>query len=158
MRHVVDTNVPVVANGRNTNASTVCRIAAIEFLEELLRRGRIVLDLGGHIQEEYERHLFPIGQPGVGDRFYQEVLLSSLNRVERVELRQDHDSGEYLDFPNDPQLQNFDPSDRKFAAASRKSGAPVANAVDSDWLNFEAALAANGINIRFICGRDRRTW
>jgi|TARA_B100000315_G_C14325734_1_gene472910 hypothetical protein len=67
MRRVVDTNVPVVANGRRIHASIDCRLAAIEFLELLLQRGKTILDVGREIQEEYHRYLHPRGQPGVGD-------------------------------------------------------------------------------------------
>jgi hypothetical protein len=86
MRHVVDTNVPIVANGGSktrqgrSNASPQCRIKTIEFLEQLVKKGRIVLDLGGEIQAEYLRHLNARGQPGVGDRFLQVVLNSAPKR------------------------------------------------------------------------------
>jgi hypothetical protein len=62
MRRVVDTNVAVAANGRGTNASIDCRMAAIEFLKRLVTRGRTILDLSGEIQEEYRR---PRGAGGV---------------------------------------------------------------------------------------------
>ena len=68
-RVVVDTNVPIVANGRpdpsnggRTPAPT-CRLAAIDFLEETLARRRVLLDLAGEIQGEYRRYLNPRGQP-----------------------------------------------------------------------------------------------
>ena len=158
MRRVVDTNIPVVANGRRTNASINCRLAAIEFLNVLLHRGRIVLDLGGDIQREYHRYLEPRGQPGVGDRFYQMILNSAPSRVQRIDLPKNPATGEYHDFPNDPKLFGFDRDDRKFAAAARKSGIPVANATDSDWLDYKSVLNANGISIHFVCGCDPVSW
>ena len=45
MRRVVDTNVPIIANGRDTNASLDCRSAAIDFLDALIKSGQIVLDV-----------------------------------------------------------------------------------------------------------------
>src|SRR3954451_18638777 len=103
-RIVVDTNVPVVANGR-TDASNGgrppsidCRLAAIDFLEETLATRCVLLDLAGEIQAEYRRYLSPTGQPGVGDRFYLQILMSAPARVERLELRQDA-FGAYADFP-----------------------------------------------------------
>lgn len=158
MWRVVDTNIPVIANGRHTNASIGCRLAAIEFLKVLLHRGRTVLDLGGEIQREYHRHLYPRGQPGVGDRFYQMILNSAPSRVQRIDLPKDPATGEFRDFPADPRLNGFDPADRKFAAASRKSGNPVANATDRDWLDYKSALEANGISVDFVCGRDPDSW
>lgn len=158
MRRVVDTNVPIIANGRNTNASIRCRLAALEFLNKLMAGGRTILDLGGEIQAEYHRHLNPRGQPGVGDRFYQMILNSAPSRVERVDLPKDEATGEYSDFPNDPALAGFDPSDRKFAAAAKRSGAAVANAIDADWTRYNQALRANGITVHFVCGHDVRKW
>ena len=157
-RLIVDTNVPVIANGRNTNASVDCRLAAIDFLHELIHNGQTILDLSGAIQEEYHAHLNPHGQPGVGDRFYQMILNSAPTRVERIDLPIDPQTEEYVDFPSDPALIDFDRSDRKFAAAARRSQAPVANATDSDWLDFRNALNANGIEIVFVCGCDQTKW
>jgi hypothetical protein len=158
MRRVVDTNVPIVANGRNSNASVDCRLAAIEFLQVLIGGGRILLDLDGEIQEEYRRYLNPHGQPGVGDRFFLMILLSAPSRVDRVQLDIDPLTGEYSAFPHDPALAKFDPSDRKFAAVARSSGVPVANATDADWLEHRIALAANGIEVHFVCGCDPEAW
>lgn len=157
-KRVVDTNVAIVANGRNTNASIDCRRSAVKFLNWLCTKGRVILDLDGAIQEEYRTYLRPGGQPGVGDRFFQMILHSAPSRVERIELPRDALTGEFLDFPNDPSLATFDKSDRKFAAAARKSGAPVCNATDSDWLIHKAPLNANGISVVFLCGCDPNSW
>ena len=157
-RRVVDSNVAVVANGRGTNAHPVCRLAAIEALNDLLRHGRIVVDRAGTMSAEYRRHCNPRGQPGVGDQFFREVLMNyAPDRVERIHLAQRND-GSFADFPDDPDLTTFDPSDRKFAAAARKTGVPVMNATDSDWLNHRAALSRNGITVEFLCGMERDTW
>lgn len=72
----MDTNVPIIANGRPDPSnggrapSPACRLSAIDFLEETLERRRVLLDRAGEIQSEYHRYLSPRGQPGVGDRFY----------------------------------------------------------------------------------------
>jgi hypothetical protein len=135
----------------------MCRLAAIEFLQEALARGCVVLDLAGEIEAEYHRYLSPRGQPGVGDRFYLEVLNSAPGRIERVPLPKD-EAGEYEDFPKAAELALFDTNDRKFAALACREGIPVANATDSDWLIHCAALEANGVSVHFVCGSDRRTW
>lgn len=161
MRFVIDTNVPIVANGRpdpsggSARPSTECQLAAIGLLEELLDRGQAVVDLEGEILEEYRRYLNPSGQPGVGDRFFQAIL--QRGRVERVPLPRD-DDGEYADFPRDPELATFDRTDRKFAALARREQVPVANATDSDWLDHREALARHGIEVHFVCGCDRNRW
>ena len=157
MRRVVDTNVAIVANGRETNASIDCRLAAVEFLNALLASGQVILDLGGEIQEEY-RYLNPKGEPGVGDRFYRTILQSAPKHVERIELEKNA-AGDFSDFPTDPALAAFDRSDRKFAAAARKAKVPVANATDRrSWHVHHTALAANGIDVEFICGADPTRW
>ncbi len=160
---VVDTNVPIVANGRpdplnrGRAPSVACRLAAIDFLEDTLATRRVLLDIAGEIQAEYHRHLSPRGQPGVGDRFYQQMLMSAPARVERLELPRDT-AGAYEHFPDDPALYSFDPSDRKFAAMARRANAPVANATDTDWLYHNAALTTNGITVQFVCGCDSPEW
>lgn len=162
-RVVVDTNVPIVANGRPDPSnggrapSIGCRLAAIEFLEETLASRRVVLDIAGDIQAEYRRYLHAKGQPGVGDRFYQQLLMSAPARVERLDLPHEP-TGEYVDFPKDIKLLTFDPSDRKFVAMARRANAPIANATDTDWLHHKDALNANGVTIQFICGCDNHDW
>lgn len=158
--YVVDTNVPIVANGRADGGSLpskTCRLAAVEFLSSLVAKGRTVLDLAGAIQEEYRRYLNPRGQPGVGDRFYLEVINSTPKRILRVNLPTNAD-GSYKDFPRDASLRAFDQSDRKFAALARRRKVPVANATDSDWLDFKAALSAHHIEVKFVCGCDKTHW
>lgn len=162
IRCVVDTNVPIVANGRADLGgaqlpSPGCRLAAVTFLRELARTGRAVLDVAGAIQEEYRRHLNPRGQPGVGDRFYQVVLHSAPHLVERVDLPL-RENGEYENLPQSLIDVDFDLSDRKFAALACRAGVPVINATDSDWVNAADALAAESIEVRHICGSDTERW
>jgi len=159
-RYVVDTNVPIVANGRadpGNPPSIDCREAAVGFLLRALTSATILVDLAGEIQTEYGRRLRPSGQPGVGDRFYQEVLRGAPRRVQRVDLPK-RDDGEYVDCPQALIDDGFDRSDRKFAALARRGRTTVVNATDSDWLDHRAALHGNGIRVDFICGCDRTRW
>lgn len=162
-RAVVDTNVPIVANGRPDPSagsrvpSLDCRLAAIDFLQALLLSGRVLLDLAGEIQAEYARHLNPSGQPSVGDRFYLAVLQSAPQRIERIHLPKAAD-GRFDDFPDNPTLASFDQSDRKFAALARRAKAPVVVATDSDWVDFCAALVRSGVKVEFLCGCDVNAW
>lgn len=158
-RFVVDTNVPIVANGRGHGArpSLDCRLSAIDFLDDLLKNGLVLLDMAGEIQNEYRRHLSPVGQPGVGDRFYQVILQSGPSRVERVDLPKRTDNS-FENFPNDSALDAFDPSDRKFVALAKRTKAPIAVATDSDWTNGKLQLKKNGVKISFLCGCDTDQW
>lgn len=162
IRCVVDTNVAIVANGRPDSKdprppSVSCRIAAVTFLSELVRNGRVLLDVEGAIQAEYRNHLNPSGAPGVGDRFYQEVLHSAPKLVERVSLLKRLD-GEYEDLPQALIDVGFDPSDRKFAALARKENVSVFNASDSDWVEHSITLTAEGIQVNNLCGFDTDLW
>lgn len=162
IRCVIDTNVPVTANGRSDPGDTrmpsvECRIAAVTFLQNVSNRGRVLLDLAGSIQDEYRRHLNPRGQPGVDDRFYQVVLHSTPHLVERLDLPQRAD-GEYQHVPQSLIDAGFDPSDRKFVAMARREGVPIINATDSDWVNDAATLAAEAIEVRHLCGNDVTKW
>jgi hypothetical protein len=154
----VDTNVPVVANGAGGERYSIpCRIATVSFLRQLLDKGTILLDLEGEIQAEYHRYLNPHGQPGVGDRFYLEVINSAPDKVERIALPRGPD-GEYLDLPQSLIDTGFDPSDRKFAALARREGVPVYNAVDSDWIHHAQTVAAEQIEVEHLCGCDPTGW
>ncbi len=146
---VVDTNVAVVANGRDGNYDLRCRLACLDALQALMSRGRIVLDADRQILGEYQNNLKESGQPGVGDAFLKFLLVNQTNkrRVKLVALN-------LGSFPDDPELAAFDLNDRKFAAAARVARAPVLNAVDSDWWHHHKALARNGINVCFLCGTD----
>jgi hypothetical protein len=156
-RRVVDTNVGIVANGRNTNATLSCRLAALNALASIMNGGRIVVDTAGDMESEYRTYFNPSGQPGVGDRFFQAVLADFAGKAERVYLEKRAD-GSFADFPMDSDLASFDPSDRKFAAAARKLAVPVLNAVDTDWLDHHDALTRNGLFIEFVCGLNTATW
>ena len=154
--YVVDTNVAVVANGRAGQAGPPCVSACVSALLEVCRNGTLVLDEGGRILDEYLRHLSPSGQPGVGDEFMKWVWQNQANssHCERVVIHpSDDDETTFEEFPDDPDLQGFDRSDRKFVAvalASRNDPC-VLNAVDSDWWDARVALKRRGVNVRFLC-------
>ena len=161
-RFVVDTNVPIVANGRldpkrSKQPSIDARLRAIGFLERVLAKGRVLLDTEGDVQAEYHKHLSPRGQPGVGDLFYLTVLQSAPRRIERFSLPKRPD-GEYADLPQAVIDAGFDPSDRKFAALAHQQSTPVANATDSDWLHHRALLRRYGVTVHFVCGTDDAKW
>ncbi len=155
-RYVIDTNVAIVANGAQ-NVTIECQLAAVETLRNVVNNGVIVVDAAGEIREEYRRHLNPRGQPGVGDRFYLEVINCHPDRTVQVDLPKRED-GEFQDLPQAVIDAGFDPSDRKFAAAAKKSNSPIYNATDSDWVKEQQVIEAAGIEIVFLCGCQPEKW
>ncbi|MGI4791960.1 MAG: hypothetical protein ACRYFS_24320 [Janthinobacterium lividum] len=131
---IVDTNVLIVANGKAEHASLSCYSCCIEALNEA-RQQLIVIDDAFQIFGEYQHKVNPSGQPRVGDAFLLWLLQNWANPsyCEVVTLTPNaHNSFE--EFPDDPDLADFDPSDHKFVAAANASiNTPaILNAVDSD--------------------------
>jgi len=156
---VVDVNVAIVANGGSPQADIDCLSACVDALRDIVKNGVIVLDDGMIILKEYMGHLSLKGQPGLGDAFMQWVWenQSVESRCERVGLTQTGDvEDEFLQFPDDPELRNFDCSDRMYVAValgSQKNPA-ILNAVDTDWWNHRIALERNGVRIQFLCPQN----
>jgi len=152
---VVDTNVPIVANGQADHADSDCILACLKALEEV-RRTKIVLDDDLRIVSEYFHKLSRSGEPGPGDAFVKWAYDNQANpaRCEQVHITPKPGAREdYEEFPEDPQLEGFDPSDRKFAAAARASQLKpkVLNAVDTDWWRARRPLARRGVHVEFLC-------
>jgi hypothetical protein len=153
---VIDVNVAVVANGRDTHADYDCILACINAIEEVYQKGIVVIDDCMLILSEYMNRLKMEGQPGVGDAFMKWVWENQAvgERCERVKLTiRGDDPEDFLEFPNDPELDGFDRSDRKYVAvaiASRKNPV-ILNAVDTDWWHYKEAFMRNKIRIQFLC-------
>lgn len=157
MKCVVDTNVPIVANGTSSKVNIDCQLNAIHFLQKIVQSGLIFLDTDGRIQAEYGRYLSPRGQPGVGDRFYLEIINSDPRRLCRIDVQTDK-GGNFEILGDEINNSDFDRNDRIFAAVAKQSGAKVYNATDSDWVDFLDLLIKNGVNVEFICGKDKYKW
>ncbi len=158
---VVDTNVAVVANGRTEQASPACMQACLDALKHISERGVVVLDDAMYILKEYMANLSLSGQPGLGDAFLKWVWIHQANtaRCERVHITpRPGEENNFEDFPADPELAAFDPSDRKFVAAARASRhkPPILNAVDSDWWIFRTPLKKYRVRVRFLCPEHMR--
>ena len=156
---VVDTNVPVVANGESEQASPDCVQTCAERLGEIMRgEVKLVLDNRWKIISEYRQNLHASGID-VGDRFLGWVLRNWTNpeRCDLVSITPMNDSeNAFEEFPDDPALNDFDPADRKFIAVAyaHSERPPILQAVDSKWLNFLDAFRRNGVTVAFICEDD----
>ena len=148
--YVVDTNVAIAANGRDTHADLACQLDCIEKLETICREAVIVLDDGDLIFEEYSNHLFFKGAPGTGDKFFKHVYdhKYSESRVRLVPITPSSDDLRgYQQLPEN----EFDPSDRKFLAVAVVAKAEILNATDSDWSEQEALISDLGVSVRQLC-------
>jgi hypothetical protein len=153
MHYLIDTNVPLAANGKS-DAGPACVLAAIQRLMQLREAEKLVLDAGYLILKEYQNKLSPTGQPGVGDAFLLWAWRNHTNpqHCEMATLAQADDNS-FSAFPTDPALADFDPSDRKFVAVAltHEANPPIVNATDTDWHKDHEALTRNGIRIEFLC-------
>ncbi len=154
---IIEVNVGISANGRDTHVSLTCQKVCVEMLLALRDRGGFAMDEGGAIFDEYSRYLNFNGEPGVGDLFFKWVNDVQWDEsVCRRESLAPHATRTFAEFPSDPALANFDRADRKYAALARKCGrtAAVFNAADSDWKHHEEALKHNGVKVVNLCPAD----
>ena len=148
--YVVDTNVAIAANGRNTHADLQCRLACVEELEDVCGQQVVVVDDGGLIFDEYKGSLHFAGAPGVGDKFFKHVFDHGYDksRVRRVLITPNSDDRRgFEELPEN----DLDKSDRKFLATALVAGAAILNATDSDWSEQEALTKHLGVTVRQLC-------
>lgn len=163
MKVIVDTNVPLVANGKADQASEDCVETCIDRLMQITEGDvKLVLDDDRRIMGEYRNKLDPGGFPGVGDAFLKWVEINWTNsqRCDLVSITPIDDSEtDFQEFPTDPTLTDFDPDDRKFIAVAlaHSEKPPILQAVDSAWWTYRDALRQNGVTVDFICEDDIRS-
>ena len=159
MKVVIDTNVPVVANGRSEQASPECVENCAVRIGQLTKNGKLILDDGWLIIKEYMANLRSSGQPGVGDTFLKWVLTNrsnpSLCELVRITPRNSSEV-DFEEFPSDPALEKFDPTDKKFVAVSlaHPEKPPILQATDVEWWEMREPLRAAGVIIDFLCEKD----
>lgn len=153
MNVVVDTNVAIAANGRNTHANLACQLVCTEFIQGLIspmKRTKIVLDMQGLIFDEYSVHLSYKGKPDVGDIFFKylhdHMHLGKKVRLISITPIEDENRG-FNELPHN----SVDKSDRKFLAAAVTAGARIVNAVDTDWHEQRTFVAGLGVNVQQLC-------
>ncbi len=159
MHIIVDTNVPVVANGTSEQASPLCIHTCRLQLDQIVHGESIlVIDKDWRILREYTKSNLSSGAPGVGNKFLKWVLINKDNpqRCEQVPITLKSNAqhaDDFCEFPNDADLAHFDRSDRKFVAVAltHTDKPPVFNAVDSDWWHYRQPLAAHGVRVEFLC-------
>ena len=154
---VVDTNVPKTANLSKNPASisddlVFCVAQCVNAIENIIKKGGLVMDEGDDIYNEYRKQLSMSGEPGIGDKFLKWVHNYRFGpSSDRVSITKMGDS--YDEFPNHDGLSNFDISDRKFVAVANAhpEKPPILEATDSKWWGWKDALEESGIIVNFLC-------
>lgn len=147
---VVDTNVLVVANGGYAKADDQCVLDAQRFLRDVQACESLVLDDAWRILGEYRRRVKGADPNGVGSHFFKWAARAGRHLV----VITCHPDRVFVEFPSDPALKTFDPSDRKFVAVAIKSATDrteVVNASDSGWRKHDLALRQAGVAVRELC-------
>lgn len=143
-----------MANGLHETAPLDC-VEACSRILAAARNALVFLDDDLLILTEYRSNLSHSGQPGVGDAFFKWIWdnQGNPNHCRKVPITPDENGGrEFLEFPDDPELEMFDRSDRKFVAVAvaSNSNPAIINASDSDWHIFGDALNRY-VRLQFIC-------
>ena len=152
---VVDTNVAIVANGRDTHADGPCQLACIDKLEHVVRRGVVAVDQLDSIMNEYTGYLSRSGQPGTGDAFFKHIVNYQCqeSRVRRVPVTpSDDDRKGFEELPEN----SFDRSDRVFLAVAVVGEAIVLNATDSDWDEHARLMDELSVEVEQLCPQHAR--
>lgn len=147
---VADTNVLIVANGRDTHADDRCQLNCIIAIDQIRADGIAALDDGGLIMDEYETYCNHSGSPGVGDVFFKYLFDNQYaqSRVTLVVISpiEDPERG-FGELPEN----SFDRSDRKFMAVAVAGPATVINATDSDWSEHADLMDRLAVTVEQLC-------
>ncbi|WP_440060517.1 hypothetical protein ACTAB0_16640 [Pseudomonas syringae] len=149
--NVIETNIAISANGKNTHASLECQLACITFLSEIVsQKKNVAIDEIGLILEEYAKYLCYSGQPEVGDEFFKYLNDNQYypNRITRVKITPNDIAARGFDELPD---NSMDPSDRKFLVVALVSNAKIVNALDSDWYENIDAITDMGVEVQQLC-------
>ena len=153
MNVVVETNVAIAANGRDTHASVVCQYECVNFLEKLTAsksKDVVLVDDKELILDEYKRHLNYRGQPGVGDIFFKYLHdnMYSNKKIRKISITpNDDDSRGFNELPEN----TIDKSDRKFLAVALVGNGVLCNAMDTDWHEKADFVNDLGVTVSQLC-------
>lgn len=161
---VVDTNVIVIANVVDDDDRKNCRELCIERLNQIITQQEIiVIDDGWRILTEYINNTNPNTKKGIGDLIVKRLLQNRSNpsicRIVHISSLTGNGT-EFNEFPDDPELTDFDPDDRKFIAVAiayytqYQETPSILLAIDRGWLHFIHTLKNQGVQIELICEED----
>lgn len=159
---VVDTNVLLVANKKQEDASPDCIRTCARRLREICQNGHVVVDDRQRIFNEYRNKTLRIkdkGQREAGDEFVLWIITNLWNpaRCTQVPLTPTpEDEENFVEFPKAASLKAFDRSDRVFVAVANahQDRPPILAACDTDYWKCREGFEASGIKIEFLCKAD----
>jgi hypothetical protein len=151
MSWVVDVNVLRTANGEATQASEECQDACIDFLLRCQADNGLVLDDANELLALYAKSNDFSGQPGVGDQFF--AWAHATQAMQRRVVLSPEPEDTYGEVPVN--LTRFDRDDHIYLALAVASGAPIVNAVDSDYAEARDLLEVEGIAVVELCAEPR---
>ena len=147
---VVDTNVPIVANGCAPQADDQCRASCVGKLGYLMEQGTVAIDDKDAILKEYIANFSRSGGRSVGDQFFIHVINNRYDetRVQRIAVTPiDDERRSFEELPEN----TFDRSDRKFLAVAVSAEAVILNATDSDWGEQRELMDGLGVKVEQLC-------
>lgn len=131
-------------------------MACVLRLQEIGRDSVSVLldatDGNSLILSEYRRDMKQSPQPRAGYQFYKKIMQTGRFKYISITPRANPKGEDYEEFPDAPDLANFDPPDRKYVAVAIASqeNPPILNATDTDWANNRVALERY-VRIESLC-------
>lgn len=152
---IIDTNVPLKAANIHPEdeIDRNCSQSCLSFIKSLMDSNDIVvLDKGREILKEYQRNIDLNSEDNVASQFLIWLLRNLMtDKVDQYEITKTGNNT-YEEFPNSPDLNGFDRSDRKFVALANAHPAnpSIYNGSDTDWWDYKDALAREGIHIVFL--------
>ena len=150
-RAVVDTNVLVVANGRDTHVEDSCQLRCVEELARLLREEVVCVDDKWLIMREYEKRTRQKGQARPGTVFYKDVCRKMGDSKSVCLIPVDPRDAEGRDFADPVLPPNNLKKDAKFLAVAVKARAAIVNAADSDWAEHRELTERLRVDVRQLC-------
>jgi hypothetical protein len=148
---VIDVNVLIVANARETEQATHdCVLDCVSALEAA-RENIVVLDSSGLIFGQYQRYNSFNGQPGLGDFFFRWLYLNQGDAAHCEIVTLTVEGNSFLEVP--VALRRFDPSDHVYIGVANASAnnPTILNATDTDWYQWRDQLEQHGFQIKFLC-------
>lgn len=155
MKCILDTNVPVKASYAVTDykdEELELIDACIKFIHDFINdsESKLALDLDWEILNEYNRN---IKTTAMGKEFLKWVntYIGKADFSKDI-IKLEKEGTDYLAFPKDSELENFDLADRKFIALAmcHEEKPPIIQAADGKWLEYVEKLKEYGIHIEFL--------